>query len=413
MEAWQIVIIVVVVVLAVGVAYAALRRKKGQPLPPEEKRPEREREETTKKVKKEELIKAGLPVEETKEPPGKEEKAEREEEALVLEEIAAAAPPKKPPAEEKADRIVPIRKGLEKTRGGFITKLMRIVRGKREISPEILSEIEELCITSDIGVKTTEKFIAFLKDSLSKKDLTDSKLVWEAIREEARTYLSVEFTPPRVGKGEVYTIMVVGVNGVGKTTTIGKLASRFQQEGKKVVMAAADTFRAAAVAQLEVWGRRVQCEVVKGKDGADPSSVVFDAIEKARSLGADIVIADTAGRLHTKIPLMEELKKVKKVIGKAQTGAPHESLLVLDATTGQNGVAQAKSFLESLEITGIVLTKLDGTAKGGVILGICNEMRIPVRYIGIGEGVEDLKDFNPDEFVAALFDEVSDKEAAA
>jgi len=412
MEAWQIVIIVVVVALAAGVAYAVLRRKKGEPLPPEEKRPGREREETTKKVKKEELVKAGLPVEGAREPPRMEEKAEREE-ALILEEVAAEAPPRKPPAEEKADRIVPIRKGLEKTRGGFITKLMRIVRGKREISPEILSEIEELCITSDIGVKTTEKFIAFLKDNLSKKDLSDSKQVWEAIREEARTYLTVEFTPPRVGKGEVYTIMVVGVNGVGKTTTIGKLASRFQQEGKKVVMAAADTFRAAAVAQLEVWGRRVQCEVVKGKDGADPSSVVFDAIEKARSLGADIVIADTAGRLHTKIPLMEELKKVKKVIGKAQAGAPHESLLVLDATTGQNGVAQAKSFLESLEITGIVLTKLDGTAKGGVILGICNEMRIPVRYIGIGEGVEDLKDFNPDEFVAALFDEVSDKEAAA
>jgi len=394
MEPWQIILIVILVAAAAGVAYAVLRGKKK---PTEEVKPAGGTgiEETTKRVRKEELEK--IAVGEVEKPPEPEE------------EVYKKVKKEKP----AADKIKPIRKGLEKTRGGFIYKLKNLVRGKKEISPELLGEIEELFITSDIGVKTTGKFIEFLKDNLSKKDLTDSRQIWNYIREEAGRILSIEFKPPRVSKQDVYTIMVAGVNGAGKTTTIGKLASRFQQEGKKVVLAAADTFRAAAVSQLEVWGRRVRCEVVKGKEGADPSSVVYDAIEKAKSVGADIVIADTAGRLHTKVPLMDELKKVKKVMGKAQEGAPHEVLLVLDATTGQNGVAQAKSFLKSLDITGIALTKLDGTAKGGVILSICNEMNIPMRYIGIGEGVEDLKDFNPQEFVAALFDEVSEKVIAA
>ena len=206
---------------------------------------------------------------------------------------------------------------------------------------------------------------------------------------------------------------MLGVNGVGKTTTIGKLASLYKQQGRSVVLGAADTFRAAAVEQLEVWGRRIEAPVVKGKEGADPSSVVFDALKQAQTDEHDVVIVDTAGRLHTKTPLMEELKKLRRVMGKAQTGAPHEVLLVLDATTGQNGVMQARTFLESLEVTGIVLTKLDGTAKGGVILGIGSELHIPVRYIGVGEGVEDLRPFDPDEFVEALFDEIEEEEEAA
>ncbi len=426
MEAWQIALVVALLVVAAGIAYAVLRRKKA---PPEEKKRLREpgvKEETTERVRREVLAKARERKERKPEPQEPEEALIEAVEELPEEE---AAPP--PPVPERVDRqelerrkredleraaaerIKPIRKGLQKTRGGFISKLKKLMRGKRELGPELLEEIEELCITSDIGVKTTEKFIEFLKDNLSKSELTDSTKVWGSIREEAWRILNIEFKPPEVKPGDVYTIMVVGVNGVGKTTTIGKLASRFKLEGKKVVMAAADTFRAAAVSQLEVWGRRVGCEVVKGKDGADPSSVVFDAIDRARAEKADLVIADTAGRLHTKIPLMDELKKVKKVMGKAQPGAPHELLLVLDATTGQNGVAQAKSFLESLEISGIILTKLDGTAKGGVILSICNDMNIPVRFIGIGEGVDDLKDFNAAEFVTALFDEVSEKEIAA
>jgi fused signal recognition particle receptor len=425
MEPWQIALVVVLVVAAVGVAYAVLRRKKA---PPAERRPEgraEEKEETTEKLRREVLEKARAKKEKKLEPPPEPEEVE---EAAI--EAAEEEPEERKPRPEEieklelekrkkelaraaAERIMPIRKGLQKTRGGFISKLKKLMRGKREIGPELLDEIEELCITSDIGVKTTQKFIEFVKDNLSKQDLMDSGKVWDSIRQEAWHILNVEFKPPALGPGDVYTIMVVGVNGVGKTTTIGKLASRYKQEGKRVVMAAADTFRAAAVSQLEVWGRRVGCEVVKGKEGADPSSVVFDAIDRARADKADMMIADTAGRLHTKIPLMDELKKVKKVMAKAQPGAPHELVLVLDATTGQNGVAQAKSFLESLEITGIILTKLDGTAKGGVILSICNDMNVPVRYIGIGEGVDDLKDFNAEEFVTALFDEVSEKEIAA
>jgi fused signal recognition particle receptor len=432
MEPWQIAVVVALVLAAAVVAYAVLRRKKAPP--PGERLPGRkeEKEETTEKLRKEVLEKARREKKPPLTVPEKEEEAEIEAAQEVVERKEEPAKPERPgkPTPEEverlerkrreeelaraaAERIMPIRKGLQKTRGGFISKLKKLMRGKREIGPELLEEIEELCITSDIGVKTTQKFIEFVKDNLSRKELTDSGKVWDYIREEAWRILNVEFKPPEVKPGDVYTIMVVGVNGVGKTTTIGKLASRYKQEGKKVVMAAADTFRAAAVSQLEVWGRRVGCEVVKGKEGADPSSVVFDAIDKARADKADMVIADTAGRLHTKIPLMDELKKVKKVMGKAQPGAPHELVLVLDATTGQNGVAQAKSFLESLEITGIILTKLDGTAKGGVILSICNDMNIPVRYIGIGEAVDDLKDFNAGEFVSALFDEVSDKEIAA
>jgi fused signal recognition particle receptor len=403
MEPWQIVLVVILVAVAAGVAYAVLRKRKA---PPPAKEPG-EKEVTTKKVEKGEMEKIPVGEEERRPPP--------EKEAAKRVEGRRPPPPKPGKAEEEPskERIVPIRKGLEKTRGGLISKLKKLVSGKKELSTELLGEIEELLITSDVGVGTTQKFIDFLKDTLSKKELMDSRQVWDALREKAREILSVDFEARAAGEGGVYTIMVVGVNGVGKTTTIGKLASRYQQEGRKVVLAAADTFRAAAVSQLEIWGRRVGCEVVKGKEGADPASVVFDAIDKAAKAGGDVVIADTAGRLHTKVPLMEELKKLRRVMAKAQEGSPHEVLLVLDATTGQNGVAQAKSFLESMEITGIVLTKLDGTARGGVILGICNDMQIPVRYIGIGEGVEDLKDFNAEEFVAALFDEISEKEIAA
>jgi len=319
-------------------------------------------------------------------------------------------PPK--PVAPAPDEIAALRKGLASTRGGFIARLAKIFGRKKEIDPALLDEIEEVLITADIGVKTTHKILERLRERMSRNELSDADRVWEAIRDEARTILGGS-------KGGVVlshkptVILVVGVNGVGKTTTIGKLASRFHEEGKKVILAAGDTFRAAAVLQLEVWGRRVGCQVVKGKDNADPGSVIFDAIKKAKEEQADVVIADTAGRLHTKLPLMEELKKVSRTVEKALERRPDETLLVLDSTNGQNAIQQAQMFRDALAVSGIVLTKLDGTAKGGVILGIVDEHQIPVRYIGIGERVEDLKEFDADSFVEALFAKPDDESMAA
>ncbi|MBI5486754.1 MAG: signal recognition particle-docking protein FtsY [Deltaproteobacteria bacterium] len=340
------------------------------------------------------------------------EEEKRAEEARRAEETRRAEE-RKAGAEEKRKRVAAVRKGLEATRGGLVAKLSRLFRGKKEISAELLSSIEEALITSDVGARTTDRLVGRVREGLSGKDLSDEGMVWEFLREEARAILSVPSEQPEMKKGEPYVILVLGVNGVGKTTTIGKLASRYKAEGREVVLAAADTFRAAAVQQLQIWGRRVPCEVVSGKEGADPSSVAFSAIEKAKAVGADVVIVDTAGRLHTKVPLMEELKKIARVLGKAQEGAPHEVLLVLDANTGQNANQQATTFREAAKVTGIALTKLDGTAKGGVILGICDEQKIPVRYIGIGEGIDDLRPFDPELFVSALFDDVGDVSAAA
>jgi fused signal recognition particle receptor len=307
--------------------------------------------------------------------------------------------------------VAALRQGLSTTRGGLIARLGQLFKGKKELDPALVDEIEEVLLTSDVGVKTTQKLMAALHDKLGKSEIGDTKVVWSTLRQEATRILDL----PSVvhANASPHVIMVVGVNGVGKTTTIGKLASRISAEGKKVVLAAGDTFRAAAVQQLEIWGKRTGCEVVTGKEGADPSSVIFDAVKAAKERGADVVIADTAGRLHTKTNLMEELKKVKRVIAKAQEGAPHEVLLVLDATNGQNAIAQVQLFREALEINGIVLTKLDGTAKGGVILGICDEHRIPVRFVGIGERVEDLRDFRAGEFVEALFFQAEDESIAA
>jgi fused signal recognition particle receptor len=306
-----------------------------------------------------------------------------------------------------------IRKGLKATRGGFIKRLKALFKGKSDLDAELEERIEEVFITCDVGARTAHEFIERIRKSLSSEELADPARVWQFVRDEARSILALPGDPPGKPDDGPLSILVLGVNGVGKTTTIGKLASLYKSRGQSVLLGAADTFRAAAVEQLEVWGKRIDVPVVKGKEGADPSSVVFDALKQARSGGHDVVIVDTAGRLHTKTPLMEELKKLRRVMGKAQPGAPHEVLLVLDATTGQNGVMQARTFLESLEVTGIVLTKLDGTAKGGVILGIGNELRIPVRYIGVGEGIEDLRPFDPDEFVEALFDEIEEEEVAA
>lgn len=292
-----------------------------------------------------------------------------------------------------------LKQGLSKTRGSLIKRITNAITGKK-IDDAILSQLEEILITSDVGVKTSASLIENLKNHPQKSELDKPELV---IKENIKNILSIK-PPEQNFNYHPYVIMTVGVNGSGKTTTIGKLAKQFTEQGKKVILAAADTFRAAATEQLSIWAERSNSILIKGKENADPASVVFTAIKKAKEENFDIVIADTAGRLHTRIPLMEELKKIKRVISKEtnETG-PHETLLVLDATNGQNAIIQAREFNNSLGVTDIALTKLDGTAKGGVIIGITNELKIPIRYIGIGEKVSDLCKFDSIQFVEALF----------
>ena len=363
---------------------------------------------------------AAAPKPSTPPPAAKKPEAEPEEVSAVEAPPSAAA--KKPiaarkdaapPSAHKRD-VEGIRKGLSRVREkeGFFGRLKALFTGAKEIDPQIVDQIEEVLLTSDVGVKTTEALLADIKDALQKKELADNDKVWQSLREHAVKILSI-------GGGGISlsahptVVMVVGVNGVGKTTTIGKLATKLKAENKKVVLAAGDTFRAAAVQQLNIWGKRVGCEVVSGKDGANPGAVIFDAIQRAKDTGADVVLVDTAGRLHTKTNLMDELTKVSRTMAKALDGAPHETLLVLDATNGQNAMQQAAMFKESLPLSGIVLTKLDGTAKGGVILGICAEHNLPVRYIGIGERAEDLREFVAEEFVEAMLGQGDSTDAAA
>jgi fused signal recognition particle receptor len=262
-------------------------------------------------------------------------------------------------------------------------------------------------------VKATTALLGRVKDALGRGEHLDAARIWSVLREEARRVLEVGGKARALELGAKPTVVLfVGVNGAGKTTTIGKLATKLKEEGHKCVLAAGDTFRAAAVQQLTVWGNRIGCEVVRGKDGADPGSVVFDAIEKAKSTGADVVLADTAGRLHTKTNLMTEMQKIARTAGKALEGAPHEIFLVIDATNGQNAMAQAQEFKAALPLTGVVLTKLDGTAKGGVVLGIADELDLPVRFVGLGERPDDLHEFSPGDFVEALLGGESDDAAA-
>jgi fused signal recognition particle receptor len=310
--------------------------------------------------------------------------------------------------------VAGLRKGLAKARSetGFLGRLASLFAGKKELPPDIAEQVEEILLTSDVGVATSQAILGRLRDGLSKNELSSPQAVWDALRTEAGRILNLEGGKLRT-PGRPTVVFVVGVNGVGKTTSIGKLATKLKSEGKSVLLAAGDTFRAAAVQQLEIWGRRVGCEVVRGKEGADPGAVVFDAIQKAKQSGIDVVLADSAGRLQTKTPLMDELKKIARTMQKAEEGAPHETLLVLDATNGQNATSQARMFQDAVPLSGIILTKLDGTAKGGVILGICDELKLPVRYIGIGERAEDLREFIAVEFVDALFGRNADETVAA
>ncbi|MEM1023249.1 MAG: signal recognition particle-docking protein FtsY [Myxococcota bacterium] len=294
--------------------------------------------------------------------------------------------------------------GLAATRKGFLGRINALLFSADALDEDLLEELEGLLVSSDIGIRTTQKLLDEVRKELGRR--ADVEGVRSGLRR--RIHELVRHPLPDLNwAAKPLVVMVIGVNGVGKTTTIGKLAARYTREGRKVVLGAGDTFRAAAVEQLEIWAERSGADFVRGPDQADPSSVMYEAVQKAKSLGADICLCDTAGRLHTKVNLMEELKKVRRTMGKAMEGAPHEVLMVLDSTTGQNAISQAKQFKEAVEIDSIALTKLDGTAKGGVVVAIADELQLPVRFIGIGEGIDDLRDFDADAFVEALFEDAS------
>ena len=298
-------------------------------------------------------------------------------------------------------------KGLEKTKESVFSKLTRIVAAKSKVDAEVLDDLEEVLITSDVGVQTTVKIIERVESRVAKDKFLGTSELNSILREEISELLSEnhseELQDFSIPDKRPYVIMVVGVNGVGKTTTIGKLAYQLKKKGLKVVLGAADTFRAAAIEQLEIWSQRVDVPIVKQKMGSDPASVAFDTLQSATTQGADVVIIDTAGRLHNKVNLMNELGKVKKVMQKIVPDAPHEILLVLDASTGQNAIEQARQFTLATDVNALALTKLDGTAKGGVAIGVSDQFKIPVKYIGVGEGIEDLQPFNKGEFVDSLF----------
>ena len=301
-----------------------------------------------------------------------------------------------------------INRGLKKTRDSMSGAINAALYGKNEIDDDFYEELEEILVMSDVGVTTATEIVDKLKDSVFKKNLRKAKDVKKEIRDIVADLLSGGEELDMITVPSV--ILVIGVNGVGKTTSIGKMAAMFKEEGKKVILGAADTFRAAAIDQLEIWAERADVDIVKHKEGADPAAVVFDTIAAGKARNADIIICDTAGRLHNKKNLMEELAKIYRVIDRQLPYADREILLVLDATTGQNAVNQAKEFKDVAEITGIILTKLDGTAKGGVVLAIKNDLKVPVKFIGVGEGIDDLRPFNPTAFADGLFEEDKDEE---
>ena len=292
---------------------------------------------------------------------------------------------------------------LQKTKQGFVDKVTELVTGYKRVDDEFFERLEEILIEADVGVNTAMDLTEKLRHRIYTEKISDMDRVNEVIQEELAGLLEYENNAINLAEHKPTVIMVVGVNGVGKTTTIGKLAYNFKEQGKKVVLAAGDTFRAAAIEQLGIWADRADADLIKHQEGSDAAAVAYDAVQAAISRKADIVLIDTAGRLHNKVNLMNEIGKVKKVISRSKEDAPNEVLLVLDATTGQNAISQAKTFKEVVDVTGIVLTKLDGTAKGGVIFSIKEELALPVKYIGVGEKIEDLKPFNPGEFVKALF----------
>lgn len=304
------------------------------------------------------------------------------------------------------------KQGLSKTRDSFSGKVNDLVARYRKVDEDFFEELEEILITADVGFNTVMTLIEELKTEVKRRNIQDPQEVQAVISEKlVEIYRNEDDVEPTISlQNDLTVILFVGVNGVGKTTTIGKLAHKFKNEGKNVMLAAGDTFRAGAIEQLEVWGERVGVHVVKQTAGSDPAAVMFDAVQAARSRGADVLLCDTAGRLQNKVNLMKELEKVKKVIEREIPGAPHEVILVLDATTGQNALVQAKIFKEATDVTGIVLTKLDGTAKGGIVLAIRNELGIPVKFVGLGEKMDDLQEFDAEKYVYGLFSDLIENE---
>ena len=336
----------------------------------------------------------------------------RRETELAAESVAETAPTPKPEPEPAPTAMVEpeplslyerLRRGLAKTQSSLVGRIDGLLRGRTVIDDELIEELEEILITADLGMQTTQRLIGSLEKRRVKGILEDSGQVRQALMEELEALLNVGNPPLEFNSAAPFVIMVIGVNGVGKTTTIGKLANQFSRAGKKVLLGAGDTFRAAAAEQLQIWGERAGVDVIRHAEGADPGAVAFDAARAAVARKADILILDTAGRLHTKVNLMEELKKVRRVLDREIPGAPHETLLVLDATTGQNALNQAKLFNEAVVLDGLALTKLDGTAKGGIVVAIAAELKLPVRYVGIGEGIDDLRPFDAKMFISALF----------
>lgn len=302
------------------------------------------------------------------------------------------------------DLLDRLKAGIQKTRAGLVDRVEDVLSGRKEIDADLLEELEYTLITADLGVRTVDDILARIRERVDRRMTGDIAGIRSLIREHLLEVLQASETPMRMVRTSPAVIMLVGVNGAGKTTTIGKLAHRFLGEERKVLLCAADTFRAAAIEQLEVWAQRAGVEMIRQKTGADPSAVVFDALHAAKARQVDYVIVDTAGRLHTKENLMAELEKMRRTAGRVVPGSPHEVWLVMDATTGQNGLEQARKFTESAGVTGIILTKLDGTAKGGVVVAIARELNLPIRFVGVGEKLDDLLPFEPDRFVESLFD---------
>ena len=326
---------------------------------------------------------------------------------IVPVEVPVETPVETPRTEEtKAGFFARLKQGLSKTSASIGEGMASLFLGRKTIDDDLLDDLETRLLTADVGVEATTQIIQRLTQKVARKELADADALYKSLQAELAAMLKPVEQPLKIAsQNKPFVILVVGVNGAGKTTTIGKLAKKLQLEGKKVMLAAGDTFRAAAVEQLQVWGERNKIPVIAQHTGADSASVIFDAVQAAKARGIDVLIADTAGRLHTKDNLMEELKKVRRVIGKLDADAPHEVLLVLDAGTGQNAINQAKQFNQTVELTGLALTKLDGTAKGGVIFALAKQFGLPIRYIGVGEGIDDLRTFEAEPFVQALFAE--------
>jgi len=381
--------------------------KPAAPKPKEKPQPTAPRKEKPKTPKPPSTTKPAAP-----EKPTVPEKPTAPEEPAPKPEPPPKPKPEPEPEPEPIELTPPegwltrLKNGLSKTQGKLSQGLSRLLaRGK--VDQELMDELEELLITSDLGVKTSQNLLAGLEIAVKEQNLDRPEKVKEWLKQEIEKILLAVEAPLEIPEAQEgpFVIMVTGVNGTGKTTTIGKLALRFRDQGKSVLLAAADTFRAAAIQQLEVWGKRANCPIIKHKEGADPGAVAFDAVKAAKARGAQVVIIDTAGRLHTKANLMEELKKVKRVVSREMPGAPQETILVLDATNGQNAIQQAKIFNQELELSGIIMTKLDGTAKGGIIVAISDEFKIPIRFIGVGEKIYDLQPFRARDFVSAIFNE--------